>query len=130
MEPDATEPDATEPDTPELDAERARNLNAVKGAFDGIEAGDASVQLGHYTDDLVLELPYADPPKRIEGKEAALNYLGVALGAFELHLTIDEVHAGLDPDEFTCAPRLITQKTLKNPQRVRATAYTREDARG
>ncbi|MCU0311778.1 MAG: nuclear transport factor 2 family protein [Acidimicrobiales bacterium] len=83
-----------------LDAHRARNLAAVEGAFAGIGAGDAARQLEHYTDDLVIELPYASPPRRVEGKDAALAYLGAALGAFELDLVIDEVHAGLDPDEL------------------------------
>jgi uncharacterized protein len=87
-------------DTSTLDAHRARNLDAVRAAFDGIAAGDAARQLEQYTDDVVLELPYASPPKRIEGKPAALEYLGGALGAFELHLTIEEVHPGLDPDEL------------------------------
>ena len=85
---------------PDLDARRARNLEAVHGAFAGIRAGDAARQLEHYTDDLVLELPYASPPKRIEGKVAARSFLDAALGAFSLDLTIDEVHACLDPDEL------------------------------
>jgi ketosteroid isomerase-like protein len=84
----------------ELDGHRARNLDAVRGTFAGIGAGDATHQLAHYTDDLVLELPYAAPPKRIEGKDAALSFLRGALASFALELTIDEVHAGLDPDEL------------------------------
>lgn len=83
-----------------LDDHRARNLDAIRGAFAGIGAGDAGLQLANYTDDLVLELPYASPPKRIEGKAAALSFLTGALGAFALDLTIDEVHAGLDLDEL------------------------------
>ena len=85
---------------PDLDDRRARNLEAVHGAFAGIRAGDATRQLEHYTEDLVLELPYASPPKRIDGKVAALSFLDAALGAFSLDLTIDEVHACLDPDEL------------------------------
>lgn len=83
-----------------LDPHRTRNLAAVQGAFAGIGAGDAARQLEHYTDDLVLELPYASPPKRIEGKATALAYLGGALSVFDLDLTVDEVHVGLDPDEL------------------------------
>jgi ketosteroid isomerase-like protein len=82
----------------ELDERRARNLDAVRGAFAAIAAGDAALQRTHYTADLVLERPYASPPKRIDGKEAALTFLAGALGAFALELTIVEVHAGLDPD--------------------------------
>ena len=79
---------------------RARNLAAVQGAFAGIAAGDAARQLSHYTDDMVLELPYADPPKRVEGKATALEYLDAALGAFSLRLTVTEVHECADPDEL------------------------------
>lgn len=84
----------------ELDAHRRRNLDAVLGAFAGIAAGDADRQLAHYTDDCVIDLPYSSPPKRLEGREAALAFLTGALQVFELHLTVDEVHPGLDPDEM------------------------------
>lgn len=87
-------------DPTELDPHRSRNLDAVRGAFAGIGTSDAARQLSHYTDDLVIELPYASPPKRVEGKDTALAYLTGALGAFALELGIDEVHAGLDPDEL------------------------------
>jgi len=79
---------------------RERNLAAVEGAFAGVAAGDAARQLSHYTDDMVLELPYADPPKRIEGKDTALAYLSGALRAFALELSVTEVHEGRDPDEL------------------------------
>jgi ketosteroid isomerase-like protein len=87
-------------DAADLDPHRRRNLDAVLGAFAGIGAGDPERQLAHYTDDMVLDLPFSSPPKRIEGKAAALEFLSVALGAFELTLTVDEVHPGLDPDEM------------------------------
>jgi ketosteroid isomerase-like protein len=83
-----------------LDEHRARNLDLVRAAWAGIEASDAEQMLAGYTEDMVLELPYGSPPKRIEGRQAALEYLSGGLGAFELHLTIDEVHPMLDPDEL------------------------------
>ena len=83
-----------------LDPHRARNLAAVHAAWAGIEASDAARMLANYTEDMVLELPYGSPPKHIEGRQAALDYLSGGLGAFELHLTIDEVHPTLDPDEL------------------------------
>jgi ketosteroid isomerase-like protein len=82
----------------QLDEQRARNLDVVRAAWAGIEASDAAQMLANYTDDMVLELPYGAPPKRIEGRDAALEYLSGGLGAFELHLTIDAVHPMLDPD--------------------------------
>ena len=82
----------------ELDPHRRRNLDAVLGAFAGIAAGDADRQLEHYTDDLVLDLPYSSPPKRLEGRDAARAFLAGALQVFELQLTVDDIHPGLDPD--------------------------------
>ena len=41
---------------------RARNLATVRSAFVAIAAGDAEGQLSHYTDDVIFELPYTDPP--------------------------------------------------------------------
>lgn len=79
---------------------RARNLEAVCRAFDAIGAGDVDRQLENYTEDCVLELPYSDPPKRLEGRETVRAYLGGALGAFELALGISEVHPCDDPDEL------------------------------
>ncbi len=82
------------------DETRARNLTSVRRAFAGIGAGDAAAQLANYTDDMVLELPYTDPPKRIEGKDVALPYLANALAAFAIELTITLVHESVDPDEL------------------------------
>ncbi len=82
------------------DETRARNRAAVEAALAAVNAGDAAAQMAHYTDDLVLEFPFADPPKRLEGKDVVLPYLTAALGAFELHLTVTEVHETTDPDEL------------------------------
>jgi ketosteroid isomerase-like protein len=84
-------------DTDEI---RARNRAAVDGAVEAINAGDAARQMAHYTDDLVLEFPFADPPKRLEGKEVVEPYLTAALGAFSLDLRVTEVHETTDPDEL------------------------------
>jgi uncharacterized protein len=82
------------------DQTRARNRAAVEGAVRAINAGDAAGQMAHYTDDLVLEFPFADPPKRIEGKDVVQPYLTAALGLFELDLRVVEVHDTVDPDEL------------------------------
>ena len=81
------------------DETRARNRAALTGAVAAINAGDAAAQMGHYTDDLVLEFPYADPPKRMQGKDVVLPYLANALALFELDLRVVEVHETTDPDE-------------------------------
>ena len=82
------------------DETRARNRAAVQGAVEAINAGDAAAQMAHYTDDLVLEFPFADPPKRLESKDVVLPYLTTALGLFELDLSVVEVHETTDPDEL------------------------------
>ena len=82
------------------DERRAANRAAVDGAVRAINAGDASAQMAHYTDDLVLEFPFSDPPKRLEGKDVVEPYLTNALGLFELDLHVVEVHDTVDPDEL------------------------------
>jgi ketosteroid isomerase-like protein len=82
------------------DETRARNRAAIEGAVRAINAGDAAGQMAHYTDDLVLEFPFADPPKRLEGKDVVQPYLTTALGLFELDLRVVEVHDTVDPDEL------------------------------
>ena len=68
------------------------NLAAVRRTFEGLAAGNADQLLTVWTDDLVLELPYADPPRRIEGKDAARAYLSQAFKIFRFTLDITEVH--------------------------------------
>ena len=79
---------------------RARNLATVRSAFEAIAAGDAEGQLAHYTDDIVFELPYTDPPKRSTTKAEALANLTAAFTVFRFELTITEVHECRDPDEL------------------------------
>jgi len=79
---------------------RTSNLAAVQAAVAAINAGDAAAQMTHYTDDLVLEFPFADPPKRLESKAVVEPYLTTALGLFTLDLRVVEVHETTDPDEL------------------------------
>ncbi|MCU1398299.1 MAG: phenazine biosynthesis protein PhzA/PhzB [Acidimicrobiales bacterium] len=79
---------------------RARNLAAVEAAFRGVSNADAVEQTAQYTDDAVLELPYTAPPKRVEGRAAALEYLTRAFEVFKMRLTITDVHPCVDPDEL------------------------------
>ena len=96
-----------------VDNQRQRNLAVVRRAFAGIAAGSAEQMLvANYTDDMVLELPYASPPSVIEGKDRALKYLTAAFGMFRFSLEITEVHECLDPDrlvlEYTSEGRVLT----------------------
>lgn len=51
-----------------------------------------------YAPDWVLELPFADPPVRLEGKKEVGSYLGSRLGIFVFTLALNAVHECLDPD--------------------------------
>lgn len=79
-------------------ASRAHHLATVQRAFDGIAAHSADQMLEHYTDDLVLEMPYGDPPLRLEGKETIRRYLSKAFTVFQFSIEITDVHEMVDPD--------------------------------
>jgi ketosteroid isomerase-like protein len=79
---------------------RERNLARVRSAFAAIAAGDAEGQLSHYTDDVIFELPYTDPPKRSTSRAEALANIAAAFTVFRFELTITAVHECLDPDEL------------------------------
>ncbi len=88
-------------------------LAVIERAFAGIAAGDAGAMLEHYTEDMVLELPYGDPPgKRIEGRAAARDYLGAAFEVFRFELRITDVHELADPSvlvlEYESSGRMLT----------------------
>ncbi len=82
------------------DGRRRANLAAVMAAFDAVGAADAARQLEHYTDDVVLELPFTSPPARLEGKELVLARLSRAFLVYRMRLTVTEVHECVDPDEL------------------------------
>jgi uncharacterized protein len=83
------------------DASRRRNnLESVRRAFVGIGNADADEMLANYTEDLVLELPYAAPPTVLEGREYVRSYLKSAFEVFKFRLDITEVHECTDPDKL------------------------------
>ncbi len=92
--------------------ESARNLDAVRRGFAGIAAGSVDAMLESYTDDLVLELPYASPPKVVSGKEAIAEYLGAAFTVLRFVLEITDVHELVDPTmlvlEYTSEGRVLS----------------------
>jgi ketosteroid isomerase-like protein len=75
-----------------------RHLDVIGRAFDAIAAGDADALVTNYTDDYFHELPYADPPKVVVGREEVREYLRAAFGVFRFRLIIDEVFPTGDPD--------------------------------
>jgi len=53
---------------------------------------------GCYTSDWVLELPFSDPPHRLEGGAEVRDYLASKLGIFVFTLSLTAVHECVDPD--------------------------------
>lgn len=74
------------------------NLEILQSVFDSM--GDADAVVAHYTDDYVMELPYAHPdkPDRTEGKEVVRERLVGAFKIFSFTLHITEVYPCTDPD--------------------------------
>ena len=79
---------------------RAKNRATIEDSMRAVSDGDVDRQLALCTDDFVLDLPYADPPKTVAGKETVRAYLKSALGIFQLRLTITEVYDCTDPDRL------------------------------
>ncbi len=77
---------------------RSKNRRLVEGSFAAVGRGDVAAQLEHCADDIVLELPYADPPVRLQGKEAIRAHVEPALEIFRFVLEITSVYECLDPD--------------------------------
>ena len=70
------------------------NLEVLRSVFNAM--GDADAVVSHYTDDYVMELPYAHPENldRTEGKEAVRERL---VGAFQVFRNPEAAKAALAP---------------------------------
>ena len=68
-----------------------------------IGTGDRETLANLYTEDWVLELPFSDPPKRLEGAVEIAAYLGPQMGRFEFTLLLVDVHSCVDPDLLVAA---------------------------
>ena len=75
-----------------------QRLDVVRRAFAAVRVGDVEGQLAHFTEVAVLEMPYADPPVRLEGKDQIRARLAPALEIFRFTLTVTGVYACPDPD--------------------------------
>jgi uncharacterized protein len=91
---------------------RERNRTVVAQAFAAVSRGDVDGQLDYCTESVVLELPYADPPVRLEGKSAIRRHVGPALEVFSFRLHINQIYECVDPDllilEYTSEGKVIT----------------------
>ena len=82
------------------DDRRTTNRNAVDRAFLGVSHADVDEMLCNYSRDMVLEMPYADPPVRLDGRETVRDYLRGAFEIFKFRLWVTDVHECADPDEL------------------------------
>ncbi len=80
------------------DERRAANRAVLRRAIAAIGTGDPAALAGLYTDDYVLELPYSDPPKRLEGMAEVMEHVAPQLGTFVFTLSLTDLHDCVDPD--------------------------------
>jgi ketosteroid isomerase-like protein len=83
--------------TTELSPTAQRQLATIRSAFAGIAEFSADKMLEHYTEDLVLEMPYTEPAVTLEGKPTILKYLRGAFKIFQFAIDITDVHELVDP---------------------------------
>ena len=72
----------------------------LEQAFAAASRSDVDAQLANFCDDAVIEVAFASPPLRFEGREQLRALLTRAYGLNELVLTIDEVVPCADPDQL------------------------------
>ena len=87
-------------DTRGDDAGGRREVNraVLERAISLIGTGEYAALGDLYADDYVLELPYSDPPKRLEGRREIVEYVTPQLGTFVFTLSLTAVHDCVDPD--------------------------------
>ena len=81
----------------ELSTTARQHLDTIGRAFAGIAEFSADKMLEHYTDDLVLEMPYTEPPVTLNGKPTVLKYLRGAFKIFQFSIDITDVYELADP---------------------------------
>lgn len=74
--------------------DREDAISVVKGCFAAIAKQDVEALAAHYTEDYVLELPYAlpDAPVVHEGREVVRAYLNEVVGALQITLSLTGDH--------------------------------------
>ena len=59
---------------------RERNIDVLQTAISSIGRGNSEIFSTLYTDDWVLELPYSEPPKVLNGINEIISYLKPLMG--------------------------------------------------
>ena len=80
------------------DDRRTRNRAAFARSLAALSNGDLEGHLAGCCNDFLLELPYADPPVAVSGKEAVRAYLTPALATFSMRLDVTRFLSCDDPD--------------------------------
>lgn len=82
------------------DDEREELIRKVLAAA---SAADPDAQIACYSDDIVLEFPFGDPPGQVQGKDAIRAALTQAFQSFRFTLTPHQFHHAADSTvvEFT-----------------------------
>ena len=79
-------------------SDRVAPVDRVVEFLTSIGEVDVDRLADYWTEDFVLELPYADPPRMLEGKPAVCAYLREALALFQLRLRVTDVYLCPDRD--------------------------------
>jgi ketosteroid isomerase-like protein len=80
------------------DGKRRHNRELLERNLASVGQDGSGDRMDTSTDDVVLELPYADPPVRLVGKEAIRARVGPALETFKFKLEITKIYECADPD--------------------------------
>ncbi|HEY8527986.1 MAG TPA: nuclear transport factor 2 family protein [Acidimicrobiales bacterium] len=87
------------------------NTDVLRRVFAALGAADVAALDELYTDDHVLELPFAKPdPVRVEGRAAVQEYLRRAFEVFRFELALTAVHELAGGDlvaEYTSEGRVV-----------------------
>jgi ketosteroid isomerase-like protein len=74
------------------------NGRAILAFMTAVGAADFVALEAICTGDFEAELPYSDPPKRLEGFAAYRSAITKSLEIFRFELALTTIHPGLDPD--------------------------------
>lgn len=77
---------------------REQNQQVLQAFMTAVGARDFASLETICQPDFVAELPYSDPPRRLEGFAAYRDAIEIALEIFDFRLTLTALHPGLDPD--------------------------------
>lgn len=71
---------------------KAEQLALIERLLAAASLGDAVAMAEQYTEDVLVEFPYADPPAHIAGKDAAIRRLSAAFKAFSISVIPQVIH--------------------------------------